>query len=262
MSGWYNITDWLGKCRGQIKLSVTPQENVETGAGFSEPEDLNETSTSAVNYVTTGFYNGYPSHLVNHSEQIIFRDGAESSCSLVSELSNFAARNEANGATPTYWQMPELSSEQNHQNLSFMERSLSRHLTDLSNIARNLLRHDSSESSNRTFVITTGQEDKENWNSNLTRAEEEIRRNLDALRNGTGTSFCGGGRDELCSSRTSLQSMSVEELPRDDQPYLTDLGLVLDDLGLYLGDPETERSKAPSENNPVDVTSQTFTPNV
>ena len=24
VQGWYNITDWMGKCRGQIKISVTP----------------------------------------------------------------------------------------------------------------------------------------------------------------------------------------------------------------------------------------------
>ena len=27
--GWYNITDWLGKCRGQINVSVTPLQNVD-----------------------------------------------------------------------------------------------------------------------------------------------------------------------------------------------------------------------------------------
>ena len=44
VSGWYNVTDWLGKCRGQLKLSVTPA--IPAGGGGLnmqiQPEDLNE----------------------------------------------------------------------------------------------------------------------------------------------------------------------------------------------------------------------------
>ena len=41
----------------------------------------------------------------------------------------------------------------------------------------------------------------------------------------------------------SQKSLRLQELPRDDQPNLADLGLVLEDLGMYLGDTETEFSR-------------------
>jgi len=250
--GWYNITDWMGKVRGQVKLSVTPLEALHKPQFI---EDLNETLQSVTGtdqrllgragteYMTCGRYSTYPDHLVNHVEEIIqaTREGAASSCSIVSEPS-------AN----IFWQSPVLAERHDNPNLSVLERSLTKHLSDLSNIARNLTGlDDASDGSNRTFVIQTRQENVENKenlemenknkDNNLHQPNQQAARNIEMR--------LGRQLEEFSrtSSRTSLQTSSIEELPRDDQPNLADLGLVLEDLGMYLGDTETEFSRRTSE---------------
>ena len=139
--------------------------------------------------------------------------------------------------------MPTLTRHQDNPNLSTLERTLSRHLADLSNITKNLLRGKESSSCDKTYVIQGGK-NKEN-RTNISLAEEQLRLNLEGLKNMDELGI-RLNNNEMNSSRTSLQSLSVDELPRDDQPNLADLGLVLEDLGLYLGVSETDRSKMES----------------
>ena len=223
-----------------MKLSVTPLEDVSRESMLDQG-DLNESHQSnfnpGVEFVTSSVYTHYPSHLVNHPEQIVrSRDGSNSSCSFVSE----------NQDGEQFWKIPVLPKNQDNPNLSTLERTLSRHLSDLSNITKNLLRGDTSTRSDKTYVIQGGrnQENKEN-RTEISLAEEQLRLNLDGLRSMNQRGL-GANENEMNSSRTSLQSLSVDELPRDDLPNLADLGLVLEDLGQYLGVSETDRSKIES----------------
>jgi len=225
LQGWYNITDWLGKCRGQIMIAVTPlgENNLA-----NQPLHLNESLSTMeedqqqVKFCASAAYSEFPSHLVGYPEQIIHRlDTVHSSCSLLSEP---AAAADLNGPTrewnEQFWRPPTMPAVHttDNQTLSMLEQSLTKHLKDLGNIGRSCSpaqaeeadkQSDTTSSNNKTFVI----EGKENRNPE--------------------------------SSRTSLTSLSIEELPRDDQPNLTDLGLAFEDLDLYLGDTVTERSRLP-----------------
>jgi len=233
VTGWYNITDWLGKCRGQLKLSVTPLSTEGLDKQIHSEEDLNEsqmTSCEVVQYTTRAAYHGFPDHLSVHPEQIITREpGSVSALSFFSETSN-----QDNARNDNYWLPPELPRAKDNPNLSTLERSLNKHLSDLSNIAQRFQDPQSQHSTNRTFII----ENKENINDAVEPEKSQNNFNTE-------------------SARTSLQSLSIEELPRDDQPFLTDLGLVLGDLGLFLGDTETTTDRSRPRSG---LTSQVFNP--
>lgn len=279
VSGWYNITDCIGKCRGQIKLTITPMESVvntverqysrpmaewwTTAAVIGVDETLiaSEESSPAApcsSFVTTGHYARFPSHLVNHSEQLIFcaRDGALSSCSLVSEAaslsSNLGGLNTDHDSRQQkqiyqYWQPPTAinTGASSACNLSLMVRTLDQHLTDLTNLTDLLTSQSVSEtkesvSSNaKTFTV---KRNKTKENSNPQMAQQEGSGSK-IVRKDAFTIVGEESSSSSSSSRTSLQTLSVDELPRDDLPNLTDLGLVLEDLGFHLADhQDTDRS--------------------
>ena len=47
VTGWYNIINWVGRCRGQLKISIRPREALPSGGwaqrGDSGQEMLDET---------------------------------------------------------------------------------------------------------------------------------------------------------------------------------------------------------------------------
>ena len=91
--GWYNIMDFVGRCRGQLKVSITPEEKdlrsavdvtslretllrrdsevnnpAATAAGGKGGSD-NVNSSSV--FRVEAKYNHFPSHVVQHTEQIL-----------------------------------------------------------------------------------------------------------------------------------------------------------------------------------------------
>ena len=254
VSGWYNITDWMGKCRGQVKLSVTPLQPIpgQHQECFTVQDDFNDSSVCGndeMDYYATGQYPKYPSHLVTHNELLIrSRHKSNPDLSLISETS------QGYKEPCSYWREPDHAKgggTGGSASISMLERTLNSHLADLNILTKGWLCADKSsdtlggDCTNRTFTIDEADRndsviliDPANDDC-LQTAEQAVQKNLENLRNfmkqGAGI-MAASGR----SSRTSLLS---EDLPRDDQPNLMDLGLVLEDLDHIL-DLDTDRSKS------------------
>ena len=74
VTGWYNVMDFVGRCRGQIHVSVQPLEDIKrlqlqlrresTASSVQRPD-------TQMSYDVTAKYDAFPSHIVQHSEQLI-----------------------------------------------------------------------------------------------------------------------------------------------------------------------------------------------
>ncbi|XP_043928790.1 C2 domain-containing protein 3 [Protopterus annectens] len=75
--GWYNISDFSGKCQGQIKVAVTPLESVlhlreeKRTRNSTRPPHAQVTESSSLSYQTHAMYSSFPSHITRYSEQLI-----------------------------------------------------------------------------------------------------------------------------------------------------------------------------------------------
>nr|XP_023692829.1 C2 domain-containing protein 3 isoform X2 [Paramormyrops kingsleyae] len=75
--GWYNITDFSGQCQGQLKVSISPLENVQDLRGqrqLAKEDTLKDSAAlSEVSplYCTSAIYNAFPTHISRYSEQRI-----------------------------------------------------------------------------------------------------------------------------------------------------------------------------------------------
>lgn len=258
VSGWYNITDWLGKCRGQMKLSVTPQQPIpgQHQECSTVQEEFNESSVCGndeMDYYATGQYSQYPSHLMPHNELLIrSRHKSNTDLSLISDTS------QGYKEPCSYWQEPDHTkgTGAGGASISMLERTLNSHLADLNTLTKGWLGADKSsdslgDSTNRTFTIDEADRndsviliDPVHDQNDLQTAEQVVQKNLENLR-----IFMkqGAGIMEV-SGRSSRTSVVSEDLPRDDQPNLMDLGLVLEDLDQIL-DLDTDRSRSRETDN-------------
>ncbi|XP_072333244.1 C2 domain-containing protein 3 isoform X1 [Scyliorhinus torazame] len=74
--GWYNITDFSGQCQGQLKVAITPLENIHHLREKRSTQTHKQVAGSAsilesLSYRTSGMYNSFPSHISKYSEQFI-----------------------------------------------------------------------------------------------------------------------------------------------------------------------------------------------
>ncbi|XP_078401326.1 C2 domain-containing protein 3 [Cetorhinus maximus] len=74
--GWYNITDFSGQCQGQLKVAITPLENIHHLREKRWTQTHKQSASSAptlesLSYRTSGTYNSFPSHISKYSEQFI-----------------------------------------------------------------------------------------------------------------------------------------------------------------------------------------------
>ncbi|XP_048388551.2 C2 domain-containing protein 3 isoform X2 [Stegostoma tigrinum] len=73
--GWYNIIDFSGQCQGQLKVAITPLENIHhlRGKRWTQTHKLKAGSIPTLEslYKTSGTYNSFPSHISKYSEQLI-----------------------------------------------------------------------------------------------------------------------------------------------------------------------------------------------
>ncbi|XP_051881826.1 C2 domain-containing protein 3 isoform X3 [Pristis pectinata] len=74
--GWYNITDFSGQCQGQLKVTITPMENIrhlrEKRWTQTQKQPASIASTmEPLLYKTSAKYNSFPSHISKYSEQFI-----------------------------------------------------------------------------------------------------------------------------------------------------------------------------------------------
>ena len=125
ISGWYNVMDFVGRCRGQVKVSVTPAEDLSKQAECRKfRRRISEVSSIVADdearFVTTGRYAQFPSHLVQYTEQAISP----------SPIQDFVQTQMANATKKDFqskggWQPPELPSLDEAQSThSFLDRKL------------------------------------------------------------------------------------------------------------------------------------------
>jgi len=270
--GWYNITDWLGKVRGQISVSVTPLQNVDKTnyCAFNQTteEDLLESSNvkdGNLDYYATGQYDRYPCHLVNHKELLITSRDRSTPVQEYGRRSpdlSFASENsQMPQALSSYWKEPDTKMSSESASISMLERTLHSHLNDLNNLTKKFLdtstgsgavvlddsNSNDSTSSHRTFTIGKDDsvievEDKEEDLINLHTTEQVLHRKLDDLRNFMKQGIAAELLDPE-SGRSSRTSLVSEDLPRDDHPNLMDLGPVLNQQENIL-DLDSEKSKS------------------
>ena len=73
--GWYNIMDFVGRCRGQIKVTITPQDDPKSLKNLPllarRQSDLYSSHSVSNEFSVCAKYEDFPSHVVPHTEQLI-----------------------------------------------------------------------------------------------------------------------------------------------------------------------------------------------
>ena len=126
ISGWYNVMDFVGRCRGQVKVSVTPAEDLSKQADCRKlRRRISEVSSTVSNddgarFVTSGRYAAFPSHLVQYTEQAISPSPVQDFGQALSTNASQKDLGPKGG-----WQPPELPSLDEAQSThSFLDRKL------------------------------------------------------------------------------------------------------------------------------------------
>jgi len=253
LSGWYNVLDWVGKCRGQISLMVTPLKPVPR---FGEQDlRLSSGDPRQMKYVVQGTYSTFPSHLISHTRQIISPVMAMSPSRKVSEES----------VHPRFNFLPDDPTK------SFLEGRLASNLADLDHLSKTLaaslnkgeaqveqevqVEHDLKEPSlnDTTFVIAGRQEEEMATGRSIasfSMMQSTIDENLACIK-GLAGKECH--REELAGGEGC--SLAEQRIQEPVPTSLPDLNLVLQDLGLDLDtlQPQvfTDRSRVgPEGGNP------------
>ena len=220
LAGWYNVLDWVGRCRGQVSLQVAPLGEVPR-----LPEGEVRQFGGETRYHVEGTYSTYPSHLVAHTEQVI--------------RASAPPHTPPPASTPlpptTGLTHPQFNFLPADPTTSFLETTLARNLADLDALARHLaegLQVDQSRDqatsvsekspNDTTFVVEAPPEEEVETGRSLASISlmaSTVEENLAVIRGLAGEGCSAGeGREE----------------PRP--AHLPDLGLVLADLGLDLGE--------------------------
>ena len=114
LSGWYNVINWAGKCRGQLKVTVRPLESLSRN---------NNTETLTTSYSPT-------SSVLPPSETPVSQ---QSLCLIPQSLD--IPREES-----LHWSPPQSNSVQDQPaSISFLESSLARNLMDLESLTSRLV---------------------------------------------------------------------------------------------------------------------------
>jgi len=75
--GWYNVMDFVGRCRGQIKVRVMPLTDAKrTAEKLNRRLDRRDSEAGPVRALTSTYsvaarYTDFPSHVVQHTEQVV-----------------------------------------------------------------------------------------------------------------------------------------------------------------------------------------------
>ena len=76
VTGWYNVMDFVGRCRGQVNVSVWPLEDLkrlrlEVRRESVASSTAQQRPDTVMSYNVSAKYDCFPSHIVQHSEQLI-----------------------------------------------------------------------------------------------------------------------------------------------------------------------------------------------
>ena len=240
LSGWYNVLDWVGKCRGQISLGVKPLIQVPR---FGEQGRQSSCDPGLIKYVVQGTYSSFPSHLVSHTRQIISPVMAMAPPKK-GHLPPSSAPPSENIVHPQFNFLPDDPTR------SFLEGRLASNLADLDHLSKNLAAslqkgdarveqavqadQDLEEPSlnDTTFLIVGRQEEEMATGRSIasfSMMQSTIDENLACIKG-----LVGGGcpREELAVGEgCSLAERRIQEPVPTSLP---DLNLVLQDLGLDL----------------------------
>ena len=240
LSGWYNVLDWVGKCRGQVSLRAKPLRPVPR---FGEHGRQNSGDPGLVQYMVQGMYSTFPSHLVSHTQQII-SPVMEMALTKSTPLPPPMAPHSENGVHPQFNFLPD------DPTMSFLEGKLASNLADLDHLSKNL----AASLQTREYVVEQAVQadpDLEEPSLNDTtfliagRQEEEL---------ATGRSIASFSmmQSTIDENLACIKGLAGEEYPREElaggegcslaerrirEPVptsLPDLNLVLQDLGLDL----------------------------
>lgn len=238
LSGWYNVLDWVGKCRGQISLRVKPLKQVPR---FGEQGRRSTRDPGLIKYVVQGTYSTFPSHLVSHTRQII------------SPVMAMAPPQKASLPLPSENIVlhPQFNFLPDDPTRSFLEGRLASNLADLDHLSKNLaaslqkgeacrveqavqVDQDSEEPSlnDTTFLIAGRQEEEMATGRSIasfSMMQSTIDENLACIRGLAGE---GCPREELAGGEGC--SLAEQRIQEPVPTSLPDLNLVLQDLGLDL----------------------------
>jgi len=162
INGWYNIMNWVGKCRGQIKVSVTPLVDLNQFQPPSYDRRLSYNPMEFTNPLSHTFsvsaeYSKFPSHVVQNTEQLITSSFIPNSrlhprpdqvippplshSGLVTQSLpvHTSPPNPTKTETLNFWKPPTVQNFlPDDPTRSFLEASLKRNLSDLSTISKNI----------------------------------------------------------------------------------------------------------------------------
>ena len=233
--GWYNVLDWVGKCRGQVSLKMEPLKPVPR---FEHNRRIS-VDPGPVKYMVQGTYSTFPCHMVSHTRQIIspMMNGAPSKTSAPA----YEAHTDVDAVHPQFNFLPADPTR------SFLEGRLASNLADLDNLSKNLAASlrtggtavDQAElveleepSLNDTTFLIAGRQEEELTTgrsiASLSMMQNTIDENLACIR-GLAEDW---PREQLVAGEgSSLADQRVQEPVPTSMP---DLNLVLQDLGLDL----------------------------
>ena len=240
LSGWYNILDWVGKCRGQISLKVKPLKPVPR---FGEQDRQSSGGDPRqMKYVVQGTYSTFPSHLVSHTRQII------------SPVMAMAPPKNApqSIAQPSEKSMhPQFNFLPDDPTRSFLEGRLASNLADLDHLSKNLAaslqkgeaqveqavqadRELEEPSLNDTTFLIVGRPEEEMATgrsiASFSMMQSTIDDNLACIKGLAGREC---SREELAGGGEGC-SLAEQRIQEPIPTSLPDLNLVLQDLGLDL----------------------------
>jgi len=161
VSGWYNIINWMGKCRGQVKVTIQPLEEIPRQGSHNLPQykqsdfvqpgvatPMDGKSTAEIDtqsYIARGMYSSFPSHLVNHTEQIVTKTRPEVEDDVI---------------RPQLWNPPTANFLPPNSTRSFLETSLAKNLSELDLLSSRLMSADNrkttvsqDEINDLTFIV-------------------------------------------------------------------------------------------------------------
>nr|KAI8756892.1 C2 domain-containing protein 3-like [Biomphalaria glabrata] len=140
--GWYNIIDFNGQCRGQIKVSITPQDHAGSGLAHNTPSTsfILPSFSLPTKSLTTGDVASSIAHqLMSLQQQVMQRMTSLTAASGSTQAIDNAEAIDEELPCTHHWQ-PQFTSETrtNDSSKSYLESSLKRQLQELDSITQRL----------------------------------------------------------------------------------------------------------------------------